>query len=260
MKLADVEGERREAEPGLSAKCPGCGSPMIARCGELRVWHWSHQGRRTCDPWWEPETEWHRAWKNNFPEIWQEFFQTAENGERHIADVKTERGLVIEFQHSPLRRDERESREHFYGNIVWVVDGRRRVRDRPKFFASLGEARVAKLAPLVVALPSKEGALLRDWQASRAPVFFDFGDSMLWRLNPRSPVGVAYLSPVLKTAFVAAHLNAQSLKGMGFRAACLLVPALFNLAFVQPAPPSPRAGGFLEYLARKQRARARFRF
>ena len=41
----------------------------------------------------------------------------------HIADVKTDRGIVIEFQHSFLHRNERESREKFYQNMVWVVDG-----------------------------------------------------------------------------------------------------------------------------------------
>ena len=39
MKLAIVEGERREAQPGLSAECPACGAAMIAKCGPDRVWH-----------------------------------------------------------------------------------------------------------------------------------------------------------------------------------------------------------------------------
>src|SRR5262245_64746908 len=102
MKYALVEGERREAEPGLSGKCPRCGGAMIAKCGplRLRVWHWAHRTNRTCDHWWESETEWHRAWKNHFPENWQEKIHTSEDGEKHFADVKTESGLVIEFQNS----------------------------------------------------------------------------------------------------------------------------------------------------------------
>jgi hypothetical protein len=67
---------------------------MIAKCGQIRVWHWAHRAIRTCDPWWEPETKWHRDWKNQFPEDWQERIHKSEAGERHIADVKTDFGVV----------------------------------------------------------------------------------------------------------------------------------------------------------------------
>ena len=144
FKFAVVEGQRQEAQPRLSGKCPGCGAAMIAKCGQLRVWHWAHRGTRTCDPWWEPETEWHRNWKNKFPEIWQEIIHRSETGEKHIADVKTGSGMVLEFQHSNLHHDERVSRENFYPKMVWVVNGRRRVRDRARFFASLREAPIVK--------------------------------------------------------------------------------------------------------------------
>ena len=218
MKFAVVEGERREAQPGLSGKCQVCGDAMIAKCGQHRVWHWAHRGTRTCDPWWESETEWHRAWKNHFPENWQEDIHQSEGGEKHIADVKTESGVVLEFQHSFLRQDEREARENFYPRMVWVVDGRRRARDWARFFASFSSAIIVNLEPPIVLFSSNEGALLRDWQASRVSVYFDFGDSepgdtrrfdtpTLWRLNPCGRNGMAYLSPVAKTLFLDAHLK-----------------------------------------------------
>ena len=50
FKFAVVEEERQEAQPGLSGKCPFCGDAMIAKCGQVRVWHWSHRGTRKCDP------------------------------------------------------------------------------------------------------------------------------------------------------------------------------------------------------------------
>jgi competence protein CoiA len=137
MKFALVEGERQEAQPGLSARCPDCSAVMPPKCGEVRMPHWAHRGRRDCDPWCEPETPWHRAWKNHFPLAWQERRHTSENGEIHRADVKTDRGVVLEFQHSFLRSDERQSRENFYPKMVWVVDGTRRKRDRKQFFESL---------------------------------------------------------------------------------------------------------------------------
>lgn len=175
MRFAVVEGKRQEAQPGCAGECSACGQTMVAKCGQHRIWHWAHRETRTCDRWWETETEWHRAWKKHFPEDWQEMIHWSKDGEKHIADVKTESGVVLEFQHSFLRREERESRELFYQKMVWVVDGRRRARDRGRFFASLGAAIVVNPKPLTVSFPSNDGALLRDWAASRVPVFFDFG-------------------------------------------------------------------------------------
>ena len=37
---------------------------------------------------------------------WQEVVHVADDGEKHIADVKTPSGLVIEFQHSYIAPDE----------------------------------------------------------------------------------------------------------------------------------------------------------
>ncbi|RUV66122.1 competence protein, partial [Mesorhizobium sp. M5C.F.Cr.IN.023.01.1.1] len=78
MRYALVNDERREAEPGVAGTCPGCGQPMIAKCGDQRIHHWAHRGMRTCDPWWEPETPWHRSWKAQFPPHWQEVVQQDE--------------------------------------------------------------------------------------------------------------------------------------------------------------------------------------
>jgi competence protein CoiA len=135
MEFAVVEGDpRRKAQPGQRAKCPGCSQAMIAKCGEqrIRIWHWAHERAGTCDFERESETEWHRAWKNQFPEDWRERI-CSKDGKKHIADVMTESGMVIEFQHSHLEREEREARERFYQKMVWVVNGLRRKRDRALF-------------------------------------------------------------------------------------------------------------------------------
>ena len=257
MKFAVVGGERREARPGLLAECPVCGDAMIAKCGEHRVHHWAHRAIRSCDHWWETETEWHRAWKNHFPEDCQEKIHQSQDGEKHIADVKTDRGVVLEFRHSFLCRDERESRETFYQEMVWVVDGLRRGRDRSRFFASLVRASIVKLKPLTYTLSSNEGALLRDWADSRWPVFLDFGDNgepgepfggaVLWRLEPRSPKGKARLSPVLKTSFLDKYRKGSGLKGINF------APELLAARYLTGGLP-----GFERYMARKERTRPRF--
>lgn len=51
MKYAIVNGQRQEAQPRLPGTCPCCDSPVIPKCGKIRMHHWAH--RRMCDPWWE---------------------------------------------------------------------------------------------------------------------------------------------------------------------------------------------------------------
>jgi len=262
MKYALVEGERREAQPGLSGNCRVCGNAVIAKCGPLRVWHWAHRAAFTCDHWWEAETQWHRDWKNRFPKGWQEFIHQAANGEKHVADVKTKSGIVLEIQHSSLRRDERESRETFYQNMIWIVNGRRRKRDRSQFDAVLRTAICRDRTLPIFFNHSNESALLRDWVASRVPVYFDFGDEqgdtqrfgapVLWRLDPRTSNGVAYpmvyLSPVLKARFLRAHLKGEPFEEIYSAAVERMTP---------PPRPQPLAG-FERYMARRRRTRSRF--
>jgi hypothetical protein len=218
---------------------------VIAKCGEVRVWHWAHWRAHGCDRWSEPETKWHRDWKNHFPENWQEISHTSENGEKHRADVKTESAVVLEFQHSHLDRNEREARETFYQKMVWVVNGLRRKQDRPRFFGALNRPRffealrrassssrpkatILKPKPLTYALRSNEHPLLRDWVDSSKPVFFHFGDNsepgdppfifggpVLWRLEPRSGLW-ALLSPITKTSFLDRCLKRSPLKAIDY--------------------------------------------
>jgi hypothetical protein len=112
-----------EAFKGGEGTCPVCGSRAIAKCGPRVIHHWAHASRRDCDPWWENETPWHREWKNRFPESYREISHIASDGEIHRADLKTPSGVVIEVQHSQMTDAERISREEFYGNLVWIIDG-----------------------------------------------------------------------------------------------------------------------------------------
>lgn len=124
MEFALVEGERRRPEPGLKGDCQFCGQVMVAKCGEVILWHWAHKGRKQCDPWWENEGEWHRAWKALFPSECHEQVRFDSTGEKHIADVLLPSGLVIELQHSPMPLEEMRSREAFYDRMVWIVDAK----------------------------------------------------------------------------------------------------------------------------------------
>lgn len=189
MKFALVDNERREAEPRMHGLCPVCGQPVIAKCGEYKINHWAHVARADCDKWWEAETDWHRAWKNNFAPEWQEvIMHDDKTGEKHVADVRTPDGLVIEFQHSSIKPDEQRSREAFYKEMVWVVDGTRCPSDSIRFFkeprCQLGKS---------VYFDCYEEAFPRNWRSSKVPVIMDFGTP------PKEPDYLYCLLPRQKT-------------------------------------------------------------
>jgi competence protein CoiA len=206
MKFALVNGQRQEAQPSLSGECPGCARPMVAKCGQRRVRHWAHKGRLACDPWWENETAWHRAWKDQFPADWQEIVHLAGDGERHIADVKTGDGWVIEFQYSPIKPEERRSREAFYPKLIWVVDGTERKRDGAQFINTWKESVPVGGNALVRRAFSDDCRLLREWAGSNAPVFLDLGDTeALWWVLAKSTNGSTYLHRFSRALFIQWH-------------------------------------------------------
>jgi hypothetical protein len=168
---------------------------------------------RDCDSWAEKETDWHRAWKNNFPVECQEFIQhDGQSGEKHIADVRTPHGLVIEFQHSHLDPKERAAREHFYGNMLWVVDGTRLQRDYPRFDRGKGDLRPMKI-PGCFLLAFPDECFPAMWLDSSVPVIFDFRGvyesrppdalrDMLWCLLPGRAEGNAWVIGMSRGQFV----------------------------------------------------------
>jgi hypothetical protein len=221
MKFALINGQRSEAKSGYSGECIGCGKPVLAKCGEVRIPHWAHRSAHRCDSWWENETEWHRSWKNQFPVEWQEITHRAIDGELHIADVKTEEGWVLEFQHSFIKSDERFSRERFYKKLIWVVDGKRRLRDEKQFFSVLhnrnkngswvNNSIYPELHPL-----KPEGSIFQDWIESTAHVFFDFGGVDLWWLLPQSDQSWALILPITRRQFMDFHQKNDSISPSKF--------------------------------------------
>jgi hypothetical protein len=125
--------------------------------------------------------------------------------------VKTERGTIIEFQHSFLNAKERFSREAFYSRMVWVVDGRRRKRDAAQLLKCIGPCVYARPPFILYVTNHEECALLRDWTSSSVPVYFDLGireddgTRSFWRLDPISRVERAYLTPVSRESFLKVH-------------------------------------------------------
>ena len=125
MKYAILNNTRVEPNKDvIGAKCPFCGEDVIPKCGNIKIHHWAHKSKDNCDSWWEHETEWHRQWKNIFPDRCQEFILYDEiTKEKHVADVRIN-NLVLEFQHSSISETERISREKFYKNMFWIIDAR----------------------------------------------------------------------------------------------------------------------------------------
>jgi competence protein CoiA len=125
MKYAIINDEKLEATPKSKARCHCCSEQLIAKCGSINVWHWSHFPKRHCDNWWENETIWHRHWKSHFSKEEQEVVLFDKlSGEKHIADIKTSKGLILELQNSPISEDELLSREIFYDDMFWIINGR----------------------------------------------------------------------------------------------------------------------------------------
>lgn len=177
MKYALVNNQRVEAQKGMTGICPVCQQPVIAKCGQIKVNHWAHSKSSHCDKWWESETEWHRAWKNHFPEEWQEVITYDEKtGEKHIADIKTDQGFVIEFQHSHIKPEEQKSREEFYKNMIWVVDGTRLKNDFPRFLKAYHNQDIKYVNNMrkIFTILYPEKYLPKDWLNREVPVFFDF--------------------------------------------------------------------------------------
>lgn len=184
MKFATVNGTKTTPTPKLSGSCGFCNAEVISKCGSIKIWHWAHKSKLECDPWWENETEWHRNWKNKFPEHCQERIDYDEKNEKHIADVKTDEGWVLEFQYSLISPEERNSRNNFYKKLIWVVNGTRRKRDKAQFFKLIEENIILSPAPRIHGVYLDDSALLRDWSSSHHPVFFDFDEDNLWCLIP----------------------------------------------------------------------------
>jgi hypothetical protein len=114
-----ADGQMIEAAPKLEAVCPNCNKELVAKCGDLVIWHWAHQDLSECDPYWEPESAWHRDWKKL---VMQQFCEVPING--HRADIVADDGMVMELQHSAINLEEIAEREAAYGEMLWLFDVR----------------------------------------------------------------------------------------------------------------------------------------
>ena len=220
MKFALIDNIRVEPQQLQKGICPNCSQPVIAKCGKQKIWHWAHISIESCDSWWEPETEWHRSWKNNYPIEWQEISLFDEQtGEKHISDVRTTHNLTIEFQHSAIKPEERFSRENFYKNMIWIVDGARLQRDYLRFRMGTENnfKRTREKGYYFVDYPNE--VFPKCWLNSEVLVIFDFSGistteqdkikDILWCLLPQRDLQQTIVYGLTKSDFIQMTKNGR---------------------------------------------------
>lgn len=224
MQFSIVDGKRVMPFPKGKGICDSCRAETLAKCGEKIMWHWAHKSKKDCDPWWENETEWHRQWKEEFSESFREIVhQDPISGEKHRADIKSDKGIILEIQNSPISLDELRSREAFYKNMLWIVNGEKfkkrfNIWDAPLpdptapgfddivFMASQYEPSCSMFMrrsgkwPMAQIFSTREiEKEIQDayrghhsfhwvrphiaWLKAKCPVLIDFGGDILWRLE-----------------------------------------------------------------------------
>ncbi len=189
------------------------------------------------------ESPWHCNWKLAFPPEFREksFFSEIQNC-FHRADIHTPCGTTIEFQHSPISLQELRSREDFYPNLIWVVDGRKFKGFKIlKHLPDVDESRLdayefshtqnltlyrkselasAKPKLLTLSHPELFGLKLtshyfsfvwkhphRVWYEAKCPMIFDLGGYFLYQLKqrPQSSGAYAYLHMIPRKDFISRY-------------------------------------------------------
>ena len=110
---------------GEIAFCPVCNSKVRGRKGDVNPHHWAHINLKNCDSWYEPITEWHLWWQNQFPKINREAIVDKAD-KKHRADIllqKDNKEIVIEVQNSSIPISQIQKREAFYQNLIWILNG-----------------------------------------------------------------------------------------------------------------------------------------
>ncbi len=192
MLLSMVGDQLAEATPmGIRrGVAPCCGAVTIAKTGDQVMWHWAHEKSKDCDPWSEPESQWHLDWKRRALAAGARVEVSFKTGGRviHRADIVLADGRIVEVQRSSLSITARLEREAFYGangGMFWIQDvSDSDLRPRvPQIDPYSGEHRMGPLFDSDVdRVVGVFHGRLRSILATKAPQVWDFGDGALaWR-------------------------------------------------------------------------------
>jgi len=179
MIWAIKNNERIKAQPKEKAICPLCNEEVISKCGEIKIWHWSHKVDSECDSFGEPETEWHFNWKKQFPNENQEVRM-----ENHRADIRSSEGIIIELQNSSITPEKIREREEFYKDMIWILNGET-IAKNIEFYKQRYKW---KWFP-------------ESWRCVSKPIYIDLGDIFLYLLD----ISNSTFRKVSKDAFIIYH-------------------------------------------------------
>lgn len=171
--------ERRtvsEWRDGRESLCPECGGRLVARRGDVVVWHWAHRpaarGRASCP---FEESRWHLRWKDVYRAFagWDIEVPVAAGGLRYRADaMNRSAGKVREFVHSlsPYYVEKHRALSKSGYDVRWIMDGEAFASGRRKEVARGGIRRLLKPSAFLLhrdvggVLVHFEGGLWREWR------------------------------------------------------------------------------------------------
>lgn len=222
-----INGEYRQPRlTGERAICRCCGAEVLAVVPKENQPHWRHK-TRDCDPWSEPEGEWHLRWKNLFPAHTREIPMVNDvTGERHRADIyfqpSVPPGVTVELQHSPISESERLAREVFYmsrGRMFWLIH----VHDENAFHGYSLSISLRFDQPFQHSGQTfyrmrwfgRSKQFIEKWKQSTAHVFFECGGSLFYlatslacaEILKSQQRGDFALAPLSRERFIAAVLG-----------------------------------------------------
>lgn len=195
MLYAWVNGTKRRPEKkGERTVCADCQGVLTAVMPLQNVSHWRHLTGE-CDPWSEPEGEWHLWWKSQFQRDECEITLTDPlTGEHHRADVLVagqQQTTVVELQHSTISDEERQAREAFYGRgrrMFWLLnmDDNKSFREI-NFGLSLDYSRPVKVGTtefFVMRWAGRSSQFIQEWKCSNVHVFLHWRRRIFYLATP----------------------------------------------------------------------------
>ncbi len=223
MLYASLNKEKIEASPKTRAMCPLCEKDVFSKCGEVNVWHWAHLKQESCDNWYEPETKWHKDWKNQFGKELSEIIIT-KDGVKHIADIYTKDQIVIELQNSPILMPTIRKRELFYGEkMLWIINGipfkdNFKIYDDYRYeeplYEVVGQKLIHKYTREIICTEKNEiffwSWCRKSWSEVLRPVFIDFGEEHLFWVKYGMGTGRGYGKYISKEKFIAKYFGTNA--------------------------------------------------
>ena len=186
-----------DGSKNTTAYCPCCGKSMVAKAGEMRIPHWAHSKAERCDEWWEPETEWHVEWRNRFLDVSEAVSRVEvehvleKDGTKHFSDVRINDELSLVLRRARLDENTINARISFFGNLIWIVQGKVSEYNRLKRQLSSKELKKVDGLKNCYKCDNIWYSFFERWSCSRCPIVFDFksasdgSEADLWIVVPQ---------------------------------------------------------------------------